>query len=71
MQVEHQIWFQLTLLLVISVLSHFVISRVRQPMVVGEILIGILIGPSVLGFALIDTQVVSEFAQLGAISSSS
>jgi len=67
MQSEPQIWFQLTLLLLIAVISHFVISRMRQPMVVGEILIGILIGPSIIGFALIDVDLVSTFAQFGAI----
>jgi Kef-type K+ transport system membrane component KefB len=67
MHADPQIWFQLTLLLVISVLSHFVISRLRQPMVVGEIIIGMLIGPSVIGFTLINVDLVSGFAQLGAI----
>jgi Kef-type K+ transport system membrane component KefB len=51
----------------IAVISHFVISRMRQPMVVGEILIGILIGPSIIGFTLIDVELISGFAQFGAI----
>lgn len=67
MHADPQIWFQLTLLLVISVLSHFVISRLGQPTVLGEILIGMLIGPSIIGFALINVDLVSSFAQLGAI----
>lgn len=67
MHSDPQIWFQLTLLLMIAVISHFVISKMRQPMVVGEILIGMLIGPSVIGFTLIDVDLVSTFAQFGAI----
>jgi len=67
MHSDPQIWFQLTLLLVISVLSHFIISKFRQPMVIGEILIGMLISPAVIGFTLINVDLVSGFAQLGAI----
>ena len=67
MHSEPQIWFQLTLLLLIAVISHFIIGKMRQPMVVGEILIGMLIGPSVIGFTLIDVNLVSTFAQFGSI----
>lgn len=67
MHSDPQIWFQLTLLLVISVLSHFIISKFRQPMVIGEILIGMLISPALIGFTLINVDLVSSFAQLGAI----
>jgi len=67
MHSEPQIWFQLTLLLLIAVISHFIIGKMRQPMVVGEILIGMLIGPSVIGFTLIDIDLVSTFAQFGSI----
>lgn len=65
------LWFQLTFLLVVAVLSHFVFSRFRQPLVIGEIVIGIIIGPSVVGaltgVELVNTEMVSVFAQLGAI----
>lgn len=65
------LWFQLTLLLVIAVLSHFFVTRFRQPMVIGEIVIGIIIGPSVLGallgFEIIDPGIINVIAQLGAI----
>jgi Kef-type K+ transport system membrane component KefB len=67
MQSDPQIWFQLTLLLMIAVISHFIISKMRQPMVVGEILIGMVLGPSVIGFTLIDVDLVATFAQFGAI----
>lgn len=46
------IWFQLTLILAIAVMSHFLISRFKQPMVIGEILIGIILGPTIIGFIL-------------------
>jgi Kef-type K+ transport system membrane component KefB len=46
------IWFQLTLLLAIAMISHFLISRFRQPMVIGEILLGIVLGPTIIGFIL-------------------
>ena len=46
---EAAIWFQMTFLLLIAVLSHFLIIRIGQPLVIGEIIIGIIIGPSVVG----------------------
>jgi len=65
------LWFQLTFLLVVAVLSHFVFMRFKQPLVIGEIIIGIIIGPSVLGaltgIQLVNTEMISVFAQLGAI----
>lgn len=65
------LWFQLTFLLVIAVLSHFVFTRFKQPLVIGEIIIGIIIGPSVVGaltgYELVNTEMISVFAQLGAI----
>jgi Kef-type K+ transport system membrane component KefB len=65
------LWFQLTFLLVVAVLSHFVFTRFKQPLVIGEIIIGIIIGPSVLGaltgFQLVNPDMISVFAQLGAI----
>ncbi|MEK6851171.1 MAG: cation:proton antiporter, partial [Candidatus Thermoplasmatota archaeon] len=41
-----------TILLAVSVASHFLIKRFRQPTIIGEIGIGVVLGPSVLGFAL-------------------
>ena len=68
---EAAIWFQMTFLLLIAVLSHFLIIRIGQPLVIGEIIIGIIIGPSVVGtlfgIKLIDPAMISVFAQLGAI----
>jgi len=65
-----QVFLQLSLLLVIAVVSHFVIRQFRQPTIIGEILIGIVLAPSVLGafgITLFDPDLVSIFAALGAI----
>jgi len=65
-----EVFLQLSLLLVIAVVSHFVIRQFRQPTIVGEILIGIVLAPSVLsavGITLFDHDLVSIFAALGAI----
>src|SRR2546423_5854813 len=65
------IYQQLTILLALATLSHFTIKRFRQPTIVGEIALGILLGPSILGFylniRLFDPGLVSTFAGLGAI----
>jgi len=62
---------QLTILLVLATLSHFTIKRFRQPTIVGEIVLGILLGPSVIGYyfnvTLFDPALVTSFASLGAI----
>ena len=65
------IYQQLTILLVLATLSHLTIKRFQQPTIVGEIALGILIGPSVLGFYFnlypFDQALVASFAGLGAI----
>jgi Kef-type K+ transport system membrane component KefB len=65
------IYQQLTILLALATLSHFTIKRFHQPTIVGEIALGILLGPSVLGYylnlQLFDPNFVSTFAGLGAI----
>lgn len=62
---------QLTILLALATLSHFTIKRFRQPTIVGEIGLGILLGPSVLGYFFkiypFDQGLVTTFAELGAI----
>src|SRR5256712_10922322 len=62
---------QLTILLVLATMSHFTIKRFRQPTIVGEIVLGILLGPSVIGYyfnvTLFDPALVASFASLGAI----
>jgi len=65
------IYQQLTILLALATLSHFTIKRFRQPTIVGEIALGVLLGPSIIGFylniRLFEPGVVSTFAGLGAI----
>jgi len=62
---------QLTILLALATLSHFTIKRFRQPTIVGEIGLGVLLGPSVLGYYFnifpFDPALVTTFASLGAI----
>src|SRR5438093_7405769 len=69
--VDATVVFQnLSLLLGVAVSSHFVIRRFRQSTIIGEIAIGILLGPSVLGFLTgfeFDQTVITLFAALGAI----
>ena len=65
------IYQQLTILLALATLSHFTIKRFRQPTIVGEIALGILLGPTILlhylNVQLFDSNLVSTFAGLGAI----
>lgn len=65
------IYQQLTILLALATLSHFTIKRFRQPTIVGEIVLGVLLGPSFLGFYFgiqpFDPGLVTTFASLGAI----
>lgn len=56
----------LFVLLLAAKLGEEVCRRLGQPVVVGEILAGLLVGPSVLGLIEID-QVISVFAELGVI----
>lgn len=67
----NDIWFELTLILAVAIASNFLFARLGQPKIIGQILLGILIGPSVLGLITVnqtDTgDVVSRLAELGAI----
>ena len=61
---------QLTVLLTLAVVSHLFIKRFRQPTIIGEIFIGILAGPSVLGSLGVfqfDPGFISTLSALGAI----
>lgn len=53
------IWLQLTLLLTIAVASHFVVSRFKQPTVMGEVIVGILIGPTLVGYFIYAREILS------------
>ena len=68
-------WLQLTILLTVATASHFAFKRFQIPTIVGEIVIGILLGPSLLGQLLapdnggyfFDPLFTGIFAALGAI----
>ncbi len=57
---------QVSLLLFVALAGYMLASRVRQPAVVGQILLGIVIGPSLLGWVSY-TPLVSNLAHIGAI----
>jgi Kef-type K+ transport system membrane component KefB len=58
--------FQLSLLLFVSLAGYIIASKINQSAIVWEILIGILIGPSLLGLVTY-TDSVRSFAHLGAV----
>ena len=65
-----ELYRQLTILLVLATLSHFTIKRFHQPTIIGEIAIGIVLGPSIVGafgLVLFDQSIIDVFAALGAI----
>jgi len=67
-----ELFLQLAFLLSIAVVTHFLMKILRQPTIVGEIGIGIVLGPTILGYFvggpdLIDRGLVELFATLGAI----
>lgn len=66
MELTQTIEFQMSLLLFVALAGYLLASRIAQPAVVGEILVGLLIGPSVLGW-ITYTDFVSSMAHLGAI----
>jgi len=58
--------FQMSLLLFISLLGYLLASRINQSVVIGEILVGLIIGPSLLGW-ITYTDFVEALAHLGAV----
>lgn len=63
-------WLQLTVLLVIAVVTYFIMTRVKQPLLVGEILAGILISllfTVFLGTDVVPHELVSMIATIGSI----
>jgi Kef-type K+ transport system membrane component KefB len=58
--------FQLSLLLFVAIAGYLIASKINQSAIVWEILVGIAIGPSLLGL-ITYTQSVQSFAQLGAV----
>jgi Kef-type K+ transport system membrane component KefB len=58
--------FQMTLLMVVALAGYLIAYRINQSAVVGIILAGILVGPSLLGLVTY-TDFVSSLAHLGAV----
>lgn len=65
-ELTQSIEFQMSLLLFVALAGYLLAARIAQPAVVGEILVGLVIGPSVLGW-ISYTDFVSSVAHLGAI----
>jgi Kef-type K+ transport system membrane component KefB len=65
------LWFQLSLLLTVAIASSFLFARFKQPKIIGQIVVGIVIGPSFLGLISVSQvdpgDMVQRLAQLGAI----
>lgn len=57
---------QMSLLLFVALFGYLIASRINQSAVIGEIFVGILIGPSLLGL-ITYTSFVQALAQLGAL----
>ncbi|MGE5703364.1 MAG: cation:proton antiporter [Clostridia bacterium] len=57
---------QLAIILIASKIAGSVSVRLGQPSVLGKLLIGIILGPSVLGLVN-DTDILQEFSQIGVI----
>ena len=77
---DEEVFIQLTVILFVAVASHFVIKRFRQPTIIGEIGIGVILGPTVavpllraigilppIATGLFDPTLIRLFASLGAI----
>jgi Kef-type K+ transport system membrane component KefB len=62
----HLIEFQMSFLLFVALAGYLIAARVNQSAVIGEILLGLVVGPSVLGLVTY-TDFVAGIAHLGAI----
>jgi Kef-type K+ transport system membrane component KefB len=65
-EILHLVEFQMSLLLFIALAGYLLASRINQSAVIGEILVGLIVGPSVLGL-ITYTDFVSSLAHLGAV----
>jgi Kef-type K+ transport system membrane component KefB len=62
----HLVEFQMTFLLFVALAGHLIALRINQSAVIGQILVGLLVGPSVLGL-ITYTDFVSGLAHLGSV----
>lgn len=65
-EIVSTIEFQMSLLLFVALAGYLVASRINQSAVIGEILVGLVVGPSVLGL-ITYTDFVQSLAALGAV----
>ncbi len=65
-EILSSIEFQMSLLLFVALAGYLIASRINQSAVIGEILVGLIIGPSLLGL-ITYTDFVRSVAHLGAI----
>ncbi len=65
-ELSSSIEFQMSFLLFIALGGYLLASRINQSAVIGEILVGLLVGPSILGL-ITYTDFVSSIAHLGAV----
>lgn len=66
LELTYSIEFQMSLLLFVALAGYLIASRINQSAVIGEILVGLLIGPSLLGM-ITYTDFVRSIAHLGAV----
>jgi Kef-type K+ transport system membrane component KefB len=64
--IESSIEFEMSLLLFVALLGYYLASRINQSVVVGEIILGLIIGPSVLNI-ITYTSYVEGLARVGAV----
>jgi Kef-type K+ transport system membrane component KefB len=63
-------WFKLSLLLTVALASSFLFARFKQPKIIGQIAIGIVVGPSLLGVITVSDDpgdTAHRLAEFGAI----
>jgi Kef-type K+ transport system membrane component KefB len=58
--------FQLALIVLFSKIAGDLSVRLGQPAVLGKLLVGIILGPSILGL-INDTETLKEFSEIGVI----
>jgi Kef-type K+ transport system membrane component KefB len=66
LEISKNLGFQMSLLLFVALAGYLIASKINQSAIIGEILLGIVIGPSLLGL-ITYTDFVHGIAQLGAV----
>ena len=63
---EYTIFLALSLMLIFSIAGYLISKKLKQPVSVGIIIFGIILGPSILGIASYDST-IAIIAQIGSI----